>query len=106
MKNRKATGHDELNVKLFKYGGLVLEFSLSHLLNEFWKQGDVPHSWRSSDVVPIFKNDTRNDCKNYEANSLLNCRYKISSRIISKHLSKMVLGDGKHVAITSLLLND
>jgi hypothetical protein len=36
LKNQKAPGLDKINVELIKYGGLVLEFRLLHLINERW----------------------------------------------------------------------
>lgn len=52
-KNWKATGLDEINAELWKYGGTLLHLRL-HLFNTSWKKCTVLKDWLRSKVITIF----------------------------------------------------
>lgn len=55
MKNRKAAGPDNINIELIKYGGIMLELRMPHLMNECWKQRKVPDEWKIAEVISLYK---------------------------------------------------
>lgn len=85
-KNRKATGPDGINMELLKYGGTVLHGRLRHLINKCWRTKMIPETWKTAEVMSLFKKGDRRDCRNYRGISLLNAIYKIYTRIINKRL--------------------
>ncbi len=42
FKNRKATGTDNLNAELLKYGGMMLYWRLQHIVNYCWQTNKIP----------------------------------------------------------------
>ena len=86
MKNRKAPGTDNIPIEIFKYGGLILQFRLLHILNMCWRSKQIPKEWETAKVISIFKKGQRNECRNYRGISLLNVMYKIYARIITSRL--------------------
>ena len=68
---------------------------LMTLFNTILHTGKMPNEWRSSVVIPIYKNkgDAR-DCKNYRGIKLLSHTMKLWERIIEQHLRRIVqVGD-------------
>lgn len=86
LKNRKACGPDKINIELLKYGGIVFELRLLHLVNECWRTQDIPSDWHKAEVISLFKKGSRNNCDNYRGISLLNSAYKIYAKIINERL--------------------
>uniref|UniRef100_H3AL42 Reverse transcriptase domain-containing protein n=1 Tax=Latimeria chalumnae TaxID=7897 RepID=H3AL42_LATCH len=90
MKNRKATGPDEVPIEAFKEMkemGLVV---LTRLYRAIWEEGKMPNEWRESTLVPVFKKkgDVQ-DC-NYRGIALMSHAMKLWERIIEKRLRKLV----------------
>jgi hypothetical protein len=55
MKNRKATGPDEINAELLKYGGEDLNNGLLNFINICWRCAKIPKTWYQAHVIYIFK---------------------------------------------------
>ena len=52
--------------------------------NHCWATNEVPHDWRNSRVVGIFKKGAADDPANYRPISLLQKGYKIYARLLAK----------------------
>jgi hypothetical protein len=89
LKNQKAPGLDKINVELIKYGGLILELQLLHLINECWNKHQIPLDWNTAEVISLFKKGDCNKCANYRGISLLNSTYKVYSKIIDERVKSI-----------------
>ena len=84
--NRKATGLDNVNSEMIKYGGLFLHLRMLHLFNICWTSYEIPAEWKSAKVISLFKKGEGNKTENYRGISLLNAAYKLYSRISNERL--------------------
>jgi hypothetical protein len=76
-------------MELIKYGGLVLEFRLLHLINECWHKHQIPLDCSTAEVISLFKKGDRNKCADYQGISLLNSAYKVHSKIINERVKSI-----------------
>jgi hypothetical protein len=97
LKNMKASGPDDLNVELFKNGGLYLKQRLLTLLNMCWQDIEIPKPWLEASVISIYKKGDISNCENHRGLSLLNVGYKINAKVINKRL---------HTTADTLLLEE
>jgi hypothetical protein len=62
----------------------------SILINYTWNKEELPHQWKDSIIIPIYKKGDKTDCSNYRGISLLSTSYKILSNIFLASLSQYV----------------
>lgn len=86
MKNNKAPGEDGINAEMIKIGGDVTAKEILDLVLDIWEQKTTPKEWTEAIIIPIHKKGDKQECNNYRGISLLNCTYKILSKIILKRL--------------------
>jgi hypothetical protein len=55
IKNKKATGPNGINAKLFKYGGEHLNNTVLNFINKCWQCARIPRTWYEDHVIPLFK---------------------------------------------------
>ena len=79
----KATGSDEIPVRLLKETADQIAPSLTMLFNKSLRLGIFPEDWKLANIVPIFKKGKRDFVENYRPISLL--------PVISKVLERCVL---------------
>lgn len=82
-----STGPDMVGYLLLQRLPLSVKTTLLHLLNEIWRNGEFPASWRNAIVVPIPKsncNDSGPDA--FRPISLTSCMAKVFERIINRRL--------------------
>ena len=60
------------------------------ILNEWWRNEEVPESQLQARIVLIFKKGDSSDLDNFRPISLLNSLYKIFAAIIPKWLSQTI----------------
>jgi RNAse (barnase) inhibitor barstar len=82
LKNGKAPGEDSIVAELLKEGGKELMAQLKRLVDNVWKQEEIPTTWHMSVLCPVHKKGDAMICQNYRGISLLNTCYKIVSNII------------------------
>jgi hypothetical protein len=57
---------------------LIYQFTEIHkLIMLIWNKEELPHQWKESIVVPIYKKGDKTDCSNYRGILLLSASYKI-----------------------------
>ncbi|KAK3545654.1 hypothetical protein QTP70_009556 [Hemibagrus guttatus] len=91
MKSGKAVGPDDILVEVWKcLGEAAVEF-LTNLFNRLLESERMPEEWRSSVLVPIFKNkgDVQS-CSNYRGIKLMSHTMKLWERVVEARLRKVV----------------
>ncbi|MCJ8736375.1 hypothetical protein PDJAM_G00257640 [Pangasius djambal] len=91
MKSRKAVGPDDIPVEVWKcLGEAAVEF-LTSLFNRVLESEKMPEEWRSSVLVPIFKNKGAvQSCSNYRRIKLMSHTMKLWERVVEARLRKVV----------------
>ena len=87
MKNGKSTGPDGIPAEIWKACGEVGCKWLCKLFNEIIVSGQMPSKFRSSYLIPVYKQkgDVR-DCSNYRGIKLMCHTLKVFERIIDKRI--------------------
>ena len=71
LKDGKSSGHDGIDVKVFKKSIYLIIDPLCNVLNLSLEQGVFPHCLKIARVVPIFKKGHRHILNNYRPISIL-----------------------------------
>ena len=90
MARRKAPGSDGLPMEFYLKFWHVLDHDLVLVLNSCLREGHLSLSQRRGVISLSFKKGDRLDPKNWRPISLLNCDYKIASRVIAGRLLKVI----------------
>jgi hypothetical protein len=97
MKRYKSPGADQIPAELIQAEGRgeTLHSEIHKLIKLIWNK-ELPHQWKESVVVPIYKNGDKTECSNYRGISLLPISYKILSDIFLSRLipyADEIIGD-------------
>ena len=84
MDASKATGPDGIAPRLLREAGQSIVPSLTRLINLSLTLAKVPKSWKTANVIPLFKKGEKSDITNYRPVSLLPSVSKILERIVFK----------------------
>ena len=82
LQNGKATGLDEIGVKILKAGSPILSIYLSHLFNLSLSSGVVPKCWKLKRISPLHKSGSIEDVNNYRPISILPVSMKIFEKLM------------------------
>ncbi|KAM1611225.1 hypothetical protein TB2_000020 [Malus domestica] len=87
MKHRKAIGPDDIPIEVWKVLGETGITWLTDLFNRILKTKKMPNKWRTSTLVPIYKNkgDVQN-YMNYRGIKLMSHTMKLWERVIEHRL--------------------
>ena len=87
LKDKKSPGPDKITNEMLEHIGSKAKSKLLGILNNSWKTGHVPQSWREADMVPINKKGKdRANTDNYRAINLTSCVGKLMERMINTRL--------------------
>ncbi len=86
MSTGKATGFDDVSVKILKLARPAIVDSLTYIINMSLQTGVFPHEWKIAKVVPLHKGGSLNDANNYRPISILACASKILERAVHNHM--------------------
>lgn len=86
LKKNKAPGEDEILNEFIKILNQEKRIELLDLMNDLWKTGKIPNSWRISEIITIHKNGPTSEPGNYRGISLLSNLYKLMANILNKRL--------------------
>ena len=86
MSSYKATGLDDISVKILKIARPIIVDSLTYVMNLSLQDGIFPNEWKVAKVVPLHKGGNINDVSNYRPISILACASKILERAIHNHV--------------------
>lgn len=86
----KSPGPDGFNFLFLKHNWKVLKNDVNNAVRWFWKEGKIPKGCNASFIAPVPKKQTPLDLDDYRPISLVDCVYKIISKILANRL-KIVL---------------
>ena len=90
----KAFGPDKFPARLLKECSEQIAPSLCSLFNHSLSKGKIPHEWKSADVTPIHKKDSKEPAENYRPISLLPIVSKVLERCVAArflaHIKNMI----------------
>uniref|UniRef100_A0A3B4CLA2 ribonuclease H n=1 Tax=Pygocentrus nattereri TaxID=42514 RepID=A0A3B4CLA2_PYGNA len=91
MKNGKAVGPDDIPVEVWRCLGEKAVDFLTRLFNKILESERMPDEWRSSVLVPIFRNkgDVQS-CSNYRGIKLMSHTMKVWERVVEARLRREV----------------
>ena len=111
---QKTGGPDKITSRELSTTGETLFESLFSTFNNSIQRGLYPNSWKTGEVIPVFKKGIKSDCANYRPLTMLNLNSKILEGIVcdslDRHLEENSLihqnqwGFKKGVSTESLLL--
>ncbi len=87
MKRRKAPGPDEVPTEVFKEMGDEGLEEISGILNDWWREEEVPEEQLRARVVLIYKKGDTSKYENYRPISPLNIIYKLFAAIIQRRIA-------------------
>jgi hypothetical protein len=85
FKRYKAPVSDHIPAEMIQAGGPTLHSEIQKLIMLIWNK-ELPHQWKESTVIPIYKKGDNADCSNYRGITLLSTSYKILSNILLSRL--------------------
>ena len=86
MCSDKATGLDDVSVRILKLARPAIVDSLTYIMNLSLQTGVFPMEWKVAKVVPLHKGGSLNDANNYRPISILACASKILERAVHNHM--------------------
>ena len=88
MAKGKAVGEDEIALEHLTQGGDSLKSLLLLMFNCVWQREVIPHQWKATTIIPIFKTGDRKNKKNYRPISLISVVAKIFTALINTRISR------------------
>lgn len=86
LKDRKASGPDELSVRILKEGGDSIAMALYFIFTRSLEFGEIPTDWRLANITPIFKKGDKKLVQNYRPISLTSLVVKVFEKIIKDQI--------------------
>ena len=95
LQQHKSSSDINLTNRILKQFADILSQSLSVLFNYSLDDGVFPSSWKSSTVIPVYKNrGCAKEPTNYRPISLLPCIAKLMEKILSERLLRYLMTQG------------
>jgi hypothetical protein len=82
----KAHGADGVSVRLLKETASTINSPLCALINDSFRTGQVPLTWKQANVSPVHKKESKASVGNYRPISLLSLLAKVQERVVFKRL--------------------
>ena len=82
INTKKAHGPDNVSGRMIELCGDTLAFPLSIIFSNIFETGIFPTLWKSANVTPVHKKDSKQIAKNYRPISLLPLFAKVFERIL------------------------
>ena len=86
MKENKSPGVDGISPKILKETVEQISTPLAHVFNISLQEGIVPLEWKEANIIPLFKNGSRNKSVNYRPVSLTSVICKLLETIMRDHM--------------------
>ena len=82
LSTSKASGLDNIPVRLLKLINFTTVVSLTHIINLVIRKGIIPADWKCARVSAIYKHDSKLDLNNYRPISVLPVVSKIFEKVV------------------------
>ena len=82
MNINNAHGPDDISCRMIHLCGENITLPLSIIFNNIINTGILPNLWKSANITPVHKKDSKQDVRNYRPISLLPIFAKIFERIL------------------------
>ena len=89
LKDSKSPGVDGIAPHILKETMEQISMALAHVFNMSLQEGIVPLEWKEANIIPLFKNGSRNKSVKYRPVSLTSVICKVLESIMRDH-NKMV----------------
>lgn len=86
----KASGPDGVGMDLLKAAGSVIYDRLAVLFNKCLERRCIPDEWNDATIILLHKKGNPKDMNNYRPISLLNCVYKIFTKIVTTRIEQIL----------------
>ena len=101
INTNKSYGPDGIHPLLIKEGGETLNLLLQRLFNSSLECKKFPLAWKSANVVPLYKKDSKSSISNYRPISLLSTVSKIFEKVVFKYIynhfcKNFILSNSQH----------
>ena len=90
LRNIKSSGFDNVEPYIMREISPQIAPLLSHIFNNSFSTGVVPHQLKIAKVIPIHKNNDPNNFCNYRPISILPCFSKILERLMYNRLERFL----------------
>ena len=90
LANGKAAGPDALPNEFYKWFAGLLAGPLSEVYNEAFQNNTLPECMRKGSISVLYKKKDRQDMRNYRPITLLNCDYKVLTRILCWRMKRVM----------------
>ena len=90
----KAVGPDDISCRMLKLCANSISPVLARIFNISISSGTLPSSWKTANVVPVYKKGNRCDLKNYRPIALTSIVVKMLESIVSDHIRHHLLYNG------------
>lgn len=87
---KKASGHDNLPVKLLMDGAHNISCPLSYIFNLSLQSGNFPNSMKIAKVSPVYKKGDKTEPGNYRPISVLSVISKVFEKLVNNRLVKFL----------------
>ena len=91
MKENKSTGVEVISPKILKENVEQISTPTAHVFNMSLQEGIVPLEWKEANIIPLFKEGSRNKSVNYRLVSLTPVICKLLETIIRDHMMEFLI---------------
>ena len=106
LKNKKATGRDNIPGEALKYLPNRMLKVLFHLLNDMWETSITPYMWNEAITILLHKKGSRLFVKNYRPITLLASLFKLWETILEQRVRAVTAGEQPPLAQTGSQKNN
>ena len=90
LNSKKSPGYDGISSQVIKTVATEISEPLSHVFNLTFLTGIIPDDLKIALVPPIFKENEKNEFKNYRPISVLTCFSKLLEKLMYKRLTNHI----------------
>jgi hypothetical protein len=90
LKNKKASGTDQLNAELFKIDPVLAAITLQSVFHKIWEKAVIPNSWSEGNIIRIPKSGDLTNCNNWRGITLLAIPSKVFCIVLISRITEAV----------------